>query len=261
VERERQQRRERKQAVFEEVRGLHRAGHSLASIARQTGKDPRTVRQYVGAEAFPEPKQRRRVSGFARFRGYLERRWQEGCHNTAQLWREIREQGYPGSRSTVRQWLSAWRAPLAAAEPGTSPLAPRARAPAPRAVAWWLLSPREKLTAEQAAFLERVKEQSPRIELAQSLGLEFFAMIREREAEKLEDWTERVGASDVAELKGFCASLRRDWEAVVAGLTLAWSNGPVEGQINRLKGLKRAMFGRAGLPLLRARVLPLAAPV
>ena len=86
-------------------------------------------------------------------------------------------------------------------------------------------------------------------------------MVRQREAEKLEDWLERAQASGIAELKGFSTSLRRDGEAVAAGLTLEWSNGPVEGQVNRLKVLKRAMFGRAGLPLLRARALPLAAPV
>jgi transposase len=109
--------------------------------------------------------------------------------------------------------------------------------------------------------LERLKQQSPRIELAQSLGLAFFAMLRQREAAKLEDWVERAHASGIGELRGFGAGLRRDWEAVIAGLTLEWSTGPVEGQINRLKGLKRAMFDRAGLPLLRARVLPLVAPV
>lgn len=201
------------------------------------------------------------MSGFAGFQEYLERRWREGCHNAAQLWREIREQGYPGSRTTVRQWLSAWRAPLPSTERRTSTAPPRARVPAPRTVVWWLLRPREQLTAEQAAFLERVKQQSPRIALAQSLAQEFFTLTRQREAEKLEDWTERAGASGIAELKGFCTGLRRDWEAVVAGMTLPWSNGPVEGQINRLKLLKREMFGRAGLPLLRARVLPLATPI
>ncbi len=257
--RDRERRRERKRAVFETVRRLHGEGHSILAIARQTGKDPRTVRKYVRAAAFPEPKQRGRASGFARFQAYLERRWAEGCHNAAQLWRELREQGYRGSRSTVRQWLSAWRAPRAPGE--RSPRAARAPVPAPRTVAWWLVRPVEHLTAEQAAYLDRLKQQAPRLELAQSLTLEFFALVRQREGEKLEAWTARVGASGVAELRSFVASLRRDWEAVVAGLTLAWSTGPVEGQINRLKGLKRAMFGRAGLPLLRARVLPLAAPV
>jgi transposase len=143
AERDHHQRWERKRAVFEEVRRLHREGHSILAIAQQTGKDPRTVRKYVGADAFPEPKQRRRASGFARFREYLERRWQEGCHNAAQLWREIREQGYLGSRSTVRQGLSARRAQRPPAGPHTNRPPPRARVPAPRGVVWWLLSPRE----------------------------------------------------------------------------------------------------------------------
>jgi transposase len=261
AERERQHRRERKRTLFEEVRRLHRAGHSILGIARQTGKDPRTIRKYVAADAFPEPKQRRRVGGLAGFHGYLERRWREGCHNAAQLWRELGAQGYPGSRSAVRQWVAGWRAPLSPGGRQTKARPPRAQAPAPRSVAWWLVSPREKLTEEQAAFLERLKQQSPRVELAQRLSQEFFALTRQREAEKLAGWLECVRGSGIEELKGFGAGLRRDWEAVSAGLTLKWSNGPVEGQINRLKGLKRQMFGRAGLPLLRARVLPLAAPV
>jgi transposase len=261
AERERQYRRERKRRLFEEVRRLHQAGHSILGIARQTGKDPRTIRKYVAADAFPEPKQRRRVGGLAGFRAYLDRRWQEGCHNATQLWRELRAQGYAGSRSTVRQYVAGWRAPVSPGGRLLKGRPPRPWVPAPRSVAWWLVSPPAKLTEEQTAFLERLKQQSPRIELAQRLSLEFFALTRQREAGKLEEWLERVGGSGIATLQGFGAGLRRDWEAVVAGLTLRWSNGPVEGQINRLKGLKRQMFGRAGLPLLRARVLPLAAPV
>ena len=95
---------------------------------------------------------------------------------------------------------------------------------------WWLLGTKEKLTEEQAAFLERLKEKSPRVEIAQSLALEFFGMARRREPAGLEGWIERAAASGIEELKHFGAGLRRDWEAVVAGLTLEWSSGPVEGQ-------------------------------
>ena len=259
AQRERQQRRARKQTTFDEVRRLHREGYTVADIARQTGKNRRTVRKYLRAETFPEPKQRQRRGGLVGFREYLERRWGEGCHNAAQLWRELRGRGYSGSRSAVRQWVSAWRAPLPPDERGSNPRTPSARVPAPRAVVWWLLGTQKPLTEEQAAFVERVKQASPRIELAQSLALEFFGLTRERKAENLDGWVDRAIASGIEELKGFCRGLRRDWEAVVAGLTLEWSNGPVEGQINRLKALKRAMFGRAGLPLLRARVRPPAA--
>jgi transposase len=130
--------------------------------------------------------------------------------------------------------------------------------PAPRTVVWWLLGAREVLTEEQAAFLERLKAGCPQIGLAQSLAQEFFRMVRQRAAGELAGWIERATGSGIGALKQFGAGLRRDWDAVVAGLTLEWSSGPVEGQINRLKMVKRQMYGRAGLSVLRARVLPAA---
>ena len=97
--------------------------------------------------------------------------------------------------------------------------------------------------------------ESPEVRTAQELVHGFFRLVRKREQDGLEDWMVRVTASGIGELAQFCAGLRRDWDAVVAALTLPWSNGPVEGQINRLKLIKRQMYGRAGFALLRARVL------
>ena len=117
---------------------------------------------------------------------------------------------------------------------------------------------REKLSAEQAAYLERLTTLRPQLALARELVQEFFALTRRRDAAALEPWRERVAASGLVELQRFSVGLQRDWAAVVAGLTLEWSTGPVEGQINRLKMIKRQMYGRAGVSLLRARVLPAA---
>jgi transposase len=89
---------------------------------------------------------------------------------------------------------------------------------------------------------------------------EFFQIAREREGTRLTEWGQQVASSAFSELKRFCRGLRRDWDAVVAGLTLEWSNGPTEGHVNRLKLVKRQMYGRAGFELLRARVLPLTTP-
>jgi transposase len=261
AERDSAARRERRKAIFEEVRRLYAEGYSILAIADKLGKSRHTIKKYVEADLFPEPKQRQVVPGqLAPFRAYLEQRWREGCHNATQLWREIQEQGFGGGCSAVKHLTSAWRAQLAPEERRTRGRTPRSgaatRPPAPRAVAWWLLGAPEKLTEEQAAFVERLKEQSPQIELAQTLALDFFTMTRQREAAGLENWIVRAARSGIEELKRFGAGLRRDWDAVVAGLTLEWSSGPVEGQVNRLKMIKRQMFGRAGLSLLRARVLP-----
>jgi transposase len=260
AEQESAARRERRHAVYEEVRRLYEAGHPIRHIAQQTGKDHRTVRKYLRADAFPERKKRAVApSQLEEYREYLERRWREGCHNATQLWRELREQGFAGGCSIIKHLLCGWRAQLPPEQRRANGKAVReaaeGRAPAPRTLVWWLLGSREKLTEEQVAFLERLKTACPKIATAQELVLEFLAMARRREGDQLEGWVMRAAASGVAELKSFGTGLRRDWEAVVAGLTLEWSNGPVEGQINRLKLIKREMFGRAGLALLRARVL------
>jgi transposase len=255
------QARERRLALYNEVLQLHQEGLGAHQIAARLGISPTTARKYLKSDAFPERKGRATPPGsVAPYAEYLRRRWEEGCHNSKQLWRELREQGFPGKPLAVWRFTLSWRDPIAAA--GDAGKRARARTvpahPAPRAVVWWLLGLREVLTEEQAAFLERLKAGCPKVELAQSLAHEFFAMVRERAAGKLEDWTRRASASGIEALKQFGAGLRRDWDAVVAGLTLEWSSGPVEGQVNRLKMLKRQMFGRAGLAVLRARVLPAA---
>jgi hypothetical protein len=177
------------------------------------------------------------------------------------LWRELREQGFRGSYSSVHAWLAEWQTQLPPEQRRWNSQRPRpdavAPVPTPGAVVWWLLGCRKKLSAEQAAYLERLTTLRPSLALAQALVQEFFSLTRRRDAAALEPWRERVAGSGIVELERFSAGLQRDWDAVVAGLTLEWSTGPVEGQINRLKMLKRQMYGRAGVSLLRARVLPL----
>jgi transposase len=258
------QRREQKRAIYEEVKRLRAAGCTGPAIAHQVGTSLRTVRRYLRAEVFPERKPRTRPPGqLAPYRAYLQQRWKEGCHNASQLWRELREQGFPGSYSSVADLLAEWNSQLSPEQRRRSRRAacpPRATAsPSPGAVVWWLLGRREKLSTEQAAYLERLTTLRPSLALAQELVQEFFALTRRRDAGALKPWGERVAGSGIVELERFSAGLQRDWDAVVAGLTLEWSTGPVEGQINRLKMLKRQMYGRAGVSLLRARVLPPAA--
>ena len=103
-------------------------------------------------------------------------------------------------------------------------------------------------------------QRSPELQRATEVTLEFFRLTRERLADQLPQWEAQVQEAQVPELLRFHASLRKDWEAVVAGLSLPWSNGPVEGQVQRLKLVKRQMFGRANFDLLRGRFLPLPQP-
>jgi transposase len=247
--------RERRLALYKEVLSRHSEGLEVSEIARQLGLSRDTVRKYLQSEGFPERKERntppREIDQHA---GYLRRRWEEGCHDHRQLWQELRERGYSGKPASVWRFINQWR------EPG-----PRGRrrvarrrgvaAPSPRRVVWWLLCPK-RCPAEETAFVARLEEESERVRLAHELVRDFFGLVRERQAEQLEAWVKRVEQSGLPDLVSFSRGLRRDWDAVVAGLSLPWSNGPVEGQINRVKLLKRQMYGRAGVSVLRGRVLP-----
>lgn len=127
--------------------------------------------------------------------------------------------------------------------------------PSPRRVAWLLSRPAEELNDEDRRYLGRLFELSPEIERAQSLAQRFISLMRERKSEDFDAWLREAEHSGVAEMKALAKGLKQDYAAVKAGLTYEWSNGQVEGQINRLKSVKRTMFGRANFDLLRPRTL------
>ncbi len=244
-------RRERRLARYEAVMERHREGHGPRAIARQLGMSRTTLGKYTAAGAFPERKVRANPpTQLTPFAAYLERRWQEGCYNSNQLWREIREQGFPGGHTAVYRFTAPWRqARSASPRPSVPPL------PAPRKVLWWLVGEQEDLDEDEQAFTARLRNLCPQVNLAVEHVQEFSRLVRERQSEALAAWVDTTEASGVAELRRFCNGLRSDWEAVLAGLKLPWSNGPTEGHVNRLKLIKRQMYGRATFDLLRAQVL------
>jgi transposase len=247
--------RERRLALYQQVIQLQEEGLTERQIAKRLGISRTTVRKYLSAGGFPERKERASPPGSVdRHADYLRRRWNEGCRNTKQLWRELREQGFEGKATAVWRYTWRWR-------PARNKSAAKAAGdesvpanPSPRTVVWWLLCP-ERRTEAQAAFVKRLEAHNSKIRLANELVTEFFGLVRERRPHDLEGWMKRAEASGLPDLVSFCNGVRRDWEAVRAGLTLEWSNGPVEGQVNRLKLIKRQMYGRASFRLLRARVL------
>ncbi len=191
---------------------------------------------------------------------YLRERWNAGEHNVRQLWREIRAQGYPCSDIAVRRVVSTWREP--APQPGVAGLPLPAREAilyySTRKTRWLLWKAQEALSEREAAYVTALKQLCPPIAEAQRLLTTFRGILTQRcseQHEQLEPWLEQCEQSGISELVGFARGLRRDEPAVRAALRYDWSQGPIEGQVNRLKLLKRQMYGRAKFDLLRQRVL------
>ena len=258
-------------ALYEEIQGRRLAGQNIKQIADQLGHHRATVRIYYYAESFPERSQRQSMfSMLDPFLNYLEHRHAEGFENTSQLWREIQTLGYPGSRRQVSQWMQLQRRQPAPTTPKkylkgqrtTSPstIAPVQEVeisgclPSVKKLAWLFIRDRETLDEEETMTLQRIC-QDPAIERVYSLAQEFVEMIRQRIAAMLDPWLDACQQSGVTNLQTFAKGIRQDYGAIRAALDTNWSNGQTEGQVNRLKMLKRQMYGRAGLDLLRIRVL------
>jgi len=131
----------------------------------------------------------------------------------------------------------------------------RAKVISPRALRWLLTRKREDLEKEYQARLDQLLNLSPEVQAVYALLQAFIRMVREREHQHLRSWMEQATKSGIPELKSFVAGIERDYDAVHAALRLPWSQGVTEGKVNKLKTLKRVMYGRAGFALLRRRLL------
>ncbi len=268
AEREHAASRQRRLARYDEVLALQAQGLGIATIAKRLGMARKTVRRFLRADGFPERVERTGQAGrLAAFDAYLRRRWEEGCHNASQLFREIKAQGYPGSASYVGQVLGAWRteaAPtgrrraggvLPEGAPRRVPSRPRRTDRSPRQVRFLLLRPTATLEESDRAYRDALLATSPAVEAAQRLVAEFRHLVATHDLEALASWLLAAQQSDLPELQGFALGVRQDRAAVEAGITEPWSQGQTEGQVNRLKEIKRTMYGRANFDLLRLRVL------
>jgi transposase len=252
--------RERRFSRYQAVRALHQQGLKERAIARELGISRRTVRRYAQAEAFPEMSQRRRrPSILDPYEPHLKKRWAEGCHNGGQLYKEIQELGYEGSRSLLGRRVARMRKQDSSSprtrKPSQKSKPKTCRPWSARYAVWLLIGDPAELSADKKAALERMLAVSPELQKAYCFGQVFLRIVRQRLSKALDPWMAAVIEYDIPELRDFARSLGRDKEAVLAALELSWSNGQVEGQLNRLKLIKRQMYGRAKLDLLRARVV------
>lgn len=263
-------------ALYEEVQRRFQRGEKLLAISRTMGLARSTVRRYAYAERFPE-----RASWVPPpsildpYLNHLETRLGQGCENAMALWRELQALGFGGTSKQVHRWVSQrrtgpakstprrWRsapAPLSSARP------PQAAPPLPsaRQLAWLLVQAPEDLEPSEAAILARIAQDA---EIARGVGLsqrlaELVRRCGVSDEQPLADplpvlasWFEDAGACGIPALETFAAGLQQDEAAVSAALILPYSSAQAEGQIHKLKLIKRQMYGRANFDLLRRRVL------
>jgi transposase len=245
---------ERARRHHQVVHELVAQGHGVRSIARQLGWGRHTVQRYARAATWQELTdgkwQGTRTSKLDPFKPYLRQGWEQGCTNAVELYRQISARGYEGSYGLVRDYLEPYRcSPPAIAPP----------APTVRAVTGWLTRHPDRLTEQEQLQLKAILEGCPQLGAAAGHIRAFGEMLTGLRGQELPGWISAVRADDLPGLGSFAAGLEADLDAVTCGLTTRWNSGVVEGRVNHIKMVKRQMFGRAGLPLLRKRVLLTAA--
>lgn len=253
-----QERLARRQERCDQVKALHALGWSMVAIHEHLGLDRKTIRKYLSNEEPLQPRQsRRRASILDPYYDHILLRWEQGCHNGQILLNEVRAKGYSGGDSLVRALVARLRknVPVKAPAKGTGPAPIRTIPTSPRDLRWLLAKRSEKLDAKEQADLERLLQVGKEVRVLHTLLQSFLQMVRERKSEQLSSWLSQAEQSAIPELKSFVVGIERDRAAVEAALRLPWSQGPVEGLVNRLKTLKRQMYGKAGFTLLRQRVL------
>lgn len=244
-----------------EAHALRQQGWTIKAIARQLDCHPKTIRRYLQRQLPVTPRRSTRATKLDAFKRYLLERWNAGCHNASQLFREIQPKGYVGSITLVRTHAVALRrasglAP-ASRQPSGRVVAPEEmrRPPTCRQLAWLSAQSAEALDEADQQALSLVSQISPSLRTAVAMAQQFAAMVCQRQPEAFDAWLDQAARSGLSALRSFANGLRSDYEAVRAALTLVWSNGRTEGHINRLKCLKRQMYGRGGLDLLRRRLM------
>ncbi|WP_457852904.1 ISL3 family transposase, partial [Sinorhizobium medicae] len=266
--------RESRQAVFDTVHALNEEGLSCSEIARRTGYGRRSIAKWLTFETPPDrQKAALKPTSPLYFEAFLAVCWKDGNRCGRHLFYDIKQRGYTGSFSNLERLLASWRRSERSVE-GSASSAPiishqrgRGVVPirdpetghviSPVVAAALCIKPRSMLTITQARKVDALKQGAPEFALMRSLGMRFRGIFRSGDPGKLNSWIDDAVNSGLVAIERFARVLHRDIGAVRNAVELPWSNGQAEGQINRLKTIKRAMYGRAGAALLRARMLPL----
>jgi len=234
---------------YEQVQALRAQGKGIKPVMRETGLSRETVRRYWRAGTAEELLAK--AAGGRRlllddYLPYLHQRWNEGCTSARKLHAELRQRGFTGSYGAVANYVLPLRRAAAAPPPGP---------PKARDLASWILTSPGNLDAAQKANLAKARERCPHLDALATHVTEFAKILTGLHGDRLDQWITAVEAGDQPDLHSFALGLKHDHQAVLNGLTMPWSSGIVEGNVNRLKMIKRQMYGRATFPLLRKRVL------
>jgi transposase len=249
--------RQRRVGRFERVHELHRQGMPIRQIARELDMSRKSVRRYLRREQCPDWRPGRATrSGMDAHREWIDARIAEGRINASEFHGELVSKGVRVSYGTVRRYVTKRLGRAGKARPRVNAAKPKPTPPpSPRQLSFdWIRRP-EKRTIETQSRLDKIRGASPELTAALDLADNFAALIRKQTTGTLTEWLSRAEVSSCPEVRHFAEGIRRDESAVNAAVTTRWSNGPVEGHVNRLKTIKRQMFGRAGFSLLKARVV------
>jgi transposase len=240
------------------IRERYLKGASISELARELKLNWKTVRKYAQADQCPErPLRPRRPRLLTPYEPYLLQRWAEGCHNGVRLYREIAAQGFSGSRIHVARFVAQLRR-----DQDTDPTTAASASPVPsegltpRDATWLVIRPVQERTPAEQAAIDQLAQLAPDLERVVVLGERFLALLRQRQGDlACDQWVTDAATSGIPELRRFAVKLKQDLAAVRAACREPWSNGQTEGQVHKLKLLKRSMYGRANFDLLRLRLL------
>lgn len=249
----RQQRFERYQAVI----SLRDQGYSQQQVAAMVDLSLSTIKRFWRTENYPE-RQRRLVNSslIDPFQAEVLKAWDAGQNNIMELWRKLQLQGFSGSYLTVfRAWQRLEKGlPLSRSAEAVPALKAKKRRRA-QELSWLFVLELKQLSSQQVQDLENLWQAYPQSQVLYRLVREFREIFQNKKPEELAKWLQKIPQNDFKSLQSFAKGLRKDLPAIEAALRYDWSNGYVEGQVNRLKLIKRQMYGRANFDLLRQKVL------
>jgi transposase len=236
--------RQRRLALYHQVVALHQQGGTIAGIARQLQIGKRRVRKFIASSSFPEWSQAQRTrSAIDPYRATLRQLWDQGYRAPHQLWHHLQaEQGFSGGYMLVYRWVQQQRGvdEEALNQSPSQKKETTEKDQAPRHLSWSFLRDPAHLDRLEQETLSLIRQEN-NVDLVYGLAQRFVIMIKERKAERLSTWLQDCQTSGITELVHFAQGLGKEGSALHAALTLPYSNGPVEGKINKLKYIKRSM--------------------